>query len=93
MPQPLPVGSYLDRWQRELKRGQRTTSTYDLLWQAACWEIAALAHAPDSKLYRDNAMRAQLVMAGVPSKDLTRAVKDALRRLADEQRPRESFPP
>jgi hypothetical protein len=32
----------LDTWRRELATGQRTRTTFDALWRAACAEMAAL---------------------------------------------------
>lgn len=32
----------LDTWRRELVRGDRTVTTFDALWRAACEEQAAL---------------------------------------------------
>jgi len=31
----------LQRWRRELKLGTRTTTTYDILWRAACCDADA----------------------------------------------------
>jgi hypothetical protein len=36
---PTPA---LGVWHKELRRGERTRTTFDALWRAACWEQSAL---------------------------------------------------
>jgi len=38
-----PSTPALARWERELKAGTRTVETFDDLWRAACWDMAAVA--------------------------------------------------
>lgn len=39
---PLARLGALQRWRKELARGERRPDTYDHLWRAACWETSAL---------------------------------------------------
>jgi hypothetical protein len=57
----------LDLWRQELAAGQRTTTTFDPLWRAACAEAAALEFASIPEL-------AQAYLA-----DARRIIREAVR--------------
>ncbi len=47
----------LARWHAELRRGDRTRTTYDPLWAAACWEAAGDEGAATDILAADQIRR------------------------------------
>ncbi len=62
LPHYAPADKYaaLRAWRHELACGERTPTTYDWLWRAACWEAAALeaertAHERTVRQYRRRA--------------------------------------
>jgi hypothetical protein len=51
----------LDAWRRELAAGQRTATTFDWLWRAACEEMNAL-EAPTPALAKFYLVEAQRIV-------------------------------
>ena len=63
----------LAAWQRELRRGERTTTTLDPLWAAACSEASAREFLSIPELH-DALMR-----------DAARIIREAARRATEQQ--------
>jgi len=65
----------LELWRAELAAGQRTPTTFDALWRAACAEMWALEHAD---------MGLQAIADGF-ERDAARIILDAAKRQAAGQ--------
>jgi hypothetical protein len=55
----------LTAWRAELARGARTRDTFDWLWRAACWEMAALEADQDGmhRAAREHLRQARKIVA------------------------------